>query len=370
MKKTLFIKDFELKKEVETTCYVKHFSLMEARDGRQYISMVMSDASGDLDSRIWSLAKEYYQAISTGDFVSIKGKLNLFQGRKQFIVQEITKIAKASIDPDDYIYKAEIPAQKMYDDLLGIVEGLDDYYIQTLLLNVIKDEDISKRLKKWPAGKSIHHAYRGGLLEHILSCSQIALTLSPRYGCNTNYVLAGCILHDLCKVYELNNFSQVEYSDEGKLVGHLVKGGELLDRFSYRISGFPHTMRIHLKHILLSHHGEYQFGSPKIPQTSEAMLVHLIDLLDSKMNAFATIKRTDCQGVDWSSYVKHLDRSIYKQPLPYFPEPLPQTRKKLDTTPPVTKTSKKSFEPIGDRPLKQNLRELIKDFKIHSSSKD
>lgn len=356
MKKTLFIKDFEFKKDVETICYVKHFSLVEARDGRFYISMVMSDASGDLDSRIWSKAKEHNQAISSGDFVHVKGKLNLFQGKKQFIVQEIAKIAKNSIDLNDYTYKAQIPVQKMYDDLLDIVQGLDDYYIRTLLLSVIKNEDIAKRLKKWPAGKSIHHAYEGGLLEHILSCSQIALFLSPRYECNFNYVLAGCILHDLCKIYELSEPTQADYTDEGKLVGHLVKGVELLDRFSYKINGFPHIMRNHLKHILLSHHGEYMFGSPKIPQTSEAMLVHLIDLLDSKMNAFATIKRTDCHGVDWSHYIKHLDRMIYKSPLPHFPEPIASA--------PKNPTKKNTTSPKINEPLKQNLGELFKDFKL------
>jgi len=132
--------------------------------------------------------------------------------------------------------------------------------------------------------------------------------------------VAGCVLHDLCKVYELTDGINVEYTEEGKLVGHLVKGLELVDRFSYRIKNFPHYLKIHLKHILLAHHGEYEYGSPKIPQTSEAMLVHLIDLMDSKMASFEMVRKTDTTTGHWSSFVKHLDRIIYKSDLPFYPE--------------------------------------------------
>ena len=137
---------------------------------------------------------------------------------------------------------------------------------------------------------------------------------------NENYVVAGCILHDLCKIYELTDGLNVEYTEEGKLVGHLVKGLEIVDRFSYRIKNFPHYTKMHLKHILLAHHGEYEYGSPKIPQTSEAFLVHLIDLMDSKMGTMEIIKKTDSQTGHWSGFVKHLDRIVYKGDLPFYPE--------------------------------------------------
>ena len=157
-------------------------------------------------------------------------------------------------------------------------------------------------------------------MEHILSCTELALTLSRHYRVNENYVVAGCILHDLCKVYELTDGINVEYTEEGKLVGHLVKGLEIVDRFSYRIKNFPHYLKIHLKHILLAHHGEYAYGSPKIPQTSEAMLVHMIDLMDSKMGSFEMIRKSDSTTGHWSSFVKHLDRIVYKSELPFYPE--------------------------------------------------
>ena len=340
---------------METLLCIKYIALMEARDGRKYINTVLFDSTGNLESRIWQNAEEHAKNFSNGDFVQVKGKLNLFQGRKQFVVQKISKVNLKEVNPDDYIPKALRPPEDMYAELLAIVEKANDYYIKNLLLNILEDEEIQRRLKLWPAGKSIHHAYRSGLLEHILSCAQMAETLSPRYQCNFNYVLAGCILHDLCKIYELSEGVQVEYTDEGKLIGHLVKGLEILDRFSYRIKSFPYSMRIHLKHILLSHHGEYQYGSPKIPQTSEAMLVHQIDLMDSKMNSFATIKQTDSYGVDWSHYVKHLDRMVYKLPLPTFTEPLPEKEKENE---------KERKQHPSSKPLKQNLANLLRNYKV------
>ena len=319
MEKTLFVKDLKPKEEIETLFGVKYISLMESRDGRQYVNIVLTDSSGDIEGRIWSNAAEYVKNISSGHFVRVKGKLNLYQGRRQFIVQDIEKVGRELLDEDDFIFKAALPPEEMYGRLLAVVEKADDSSIKNLLLAILQDEAIAKRLKVWPAGRSIHHAYKSGLLEHILSCSELALELSERYGCNFNYVLAGCILHDLCKIYELGEGIHPEYTEEGKLVGHLSAGIELVERFSKKMENpLPHSMKLHLKHILLSHHGEYEFGSPKIPQTSEAMLVHLIDFMDSKMNAFETIKRTDSQGGDWSHYVQHLNRMIYKKPLPSF----------------------------------------------------
>ena len=368
MEKTVFIKDLQFKTEIEAPFSIKYISLMEARDGRQYINMVLSDATGDLEARIWTNASQHAQELSQGNFVQVKGKLNLFQGRKQFIVQTIARLDRQAVNPDDYIFKAPRPPEEMYQELLAIVAQCDDYYIRNLLEHTLQDAEITRRLKLWQAGKSIHHAYRSGLLEHILSCAQLAQKLSPHYQCNFNYVLAGCVLHDLCKIYELSEGLQVEYTEEGRLVGHLVKGVELIDRFSYRIKGFPYSMKLHLKHILLSHHGECQFGSPKPPQTSEAMLVHLIDLLDSKMNTFETIKRTDTHRNDWSSYVKHLDRIVYKLPLPHYPQPLPE--KPSYHSQPTTRPSKpenkprQSPRPHSTQPLRQNLGSLLKGFKV------
>ena len=358
------VADLAPKQTIKSVYLVKHIALMEARDGKKYLNMILADGSGDLESRVWNTAEEVYDQVSKGNFLLVEGKVNLFQGRKQFILQKYEKIDASQIDQGDFIHKAKEDPEKMYEQLMGIVDGLTDVYIQELLQNVLSDEEIKRRLKVWQAGKSIHHAYQSGLLEHILSCSQLAVNLSAHYGANVNYVVAGAILHDLCKIYELTDGLNVEYTEEGKLVGHLVKSLEIIDRFSYRMKEFPYQTKLHLKHIMLSHHGEYEYGSPKIPQTSEAMLVHMIDLMDSKMHSFETIKRTDNLTGHWSGYVKHLDRIVYKDDLPFYPEPIAQVNSSHKTSKTSYNNNRSQKKEKASQELKNNLGNLLKDFKV------
>jgi 3'-5' exoribonuclease len=359
------IADLHLKEELTSSFLIKHIAVQESRDGKAYLNVVLSDGTGDLEARLWSNAQSIADSISKGDFVQVSGKLNVYQGKKQFILSSIEKLPSSSVNSDDFIMKAKVDPEVMYKKLIEMVEKLSDVYIKELLIQVLNDPEISRRLKTWQAGKSIHHAYKSGLLEHILSCSELALKLSPHYGVNESYVVAGCILHDLCKIYELSNNFNVDYTEEGKLVGHLSKGVEIIDRFSYKIRHFPYDMKMHLKHILLSHHGEYEYGSPKLPQTSEAYLVHLIDLMDSKMNSMEMVKRTDNQTGHWSGFVKHLDRIVYKADLPTYSEMIETHEEKKSEE---KKNDDKKSEPTKKRvesvPLKQNLGKMLEGLKI------
>ena len=163
------------------------------------------------------------------------------------------------------------------------------------------------------AAKSVHHAYRGGLLEHILSCARLSVHLSKHYKLNVNYVVAGAIIHDICKIFELSSGPVVDYTLEGKLVGHLVKGVELVERFSRKIENFPMDMKLHLKHIVIGHHGQLEFGSPKVPSTLEANLVHYIDFLDSKMSGLIDFVKTDSTSGHWTAFNRFENKSIYKK---------------------------------------------------------
>jgi 3'-5' exoribonuclease len=360
----LFISDLHSKEEIESIFLVKIFNTMEGKDGKKYFNIILTDSTGDLESRLWHYSEEVEKTIQKGTFVRVKGKVNFYQGRKQFILSRIEKVEQSDVNLDDFIMKATQDPEVMYKKLLKIVDGLTDVYIRDLLRNIITDGEIARRLKTWQAGKSIHHAYKSGLIEHILSCTELALHLSKHYNVNENYVVAGSILHDLCKIYELTDGVNVEYTEEGKLVGHLVKGLEIVDRYSYKIKNFPHYMKMHLKHILLAHHGEYEYGSPKIPQTSEAYLVHLIDMMDSKMGSLDIIKKTDSATGHWSGFVKHLDRIIYKSELPFYPEyvqdeePDYKPEPKRETQPPKPHTQKGAPEP------KTSLSKMLGDFKI------
>lgn len=320
MLEKIFISKMNIKEQLKTSFLVKVMNLMEGRDGRPYLNIILSDASGDLEARMWGEdAVKTSKNIKKGRFVEAKGRLNLYQGRRQFIIQSLRAVEESEININDYFPKTEKNLDELYESLLNMVEQLDDFYIRELLKKILTDEKNIILLKKAVAAKTIHHAHAGGLLEHIHSCSKLALFLSDYYQVNKNYVLAGAILHDFCKINEMTCFPLVEYTDEGKLVGHLVKSVEVVDEYSRGIPNFPHDLKVHLNHVLLSHHGHLEFGSPKLPQTKEAYLVHLIDLMDSKMGAFDLIIKNDQTEGNWSQYIKHLDRVVFKAPLPHYP---------------------------------------------------
>lgn len=352
------IKDLNTKDQIESVYLIKYINLAHAKDGKPYVNIVLGDSTGDLEARAWNNALELTESFEKNDFIKVKGKANLYMGKKQFIIQSFENVDNESMNMDEFIKKSQFNSDTMFDELLGLVNELTDVYVKELLQNILNDQEVQRRLKTWQAGKTIHHAYKGGLLEHILSCANLAKSLSPVYNVNVNYVMAGAILHDLCKIYELTDGANVEYTEEGKLIGHLVKGLEIVDKYSYKISNFPYQLKMHLKHILLSHHGEYEYGSPKIPQTKEAMLVHLIDLMDSKMHSFDAIIKNDQAPGHWSGFVRHLDRIVYKDDLPFYPEHVQAPTKRTENSKPKNKA--KSY----DKEVKQNLGSLFKDIKI------
>lgn len=358
MKKTQFISNFNAKDDVQSLFLVKYIAVATGKDGKSYLNIILSDNSGEIEARKWQDAESTFNKIKSGDFIIAKGKINAFQGRLQFIVSEINKLNEGEFDPQDFIKKSSSAPEKMYDELISIVNSLEEVYIKELLLSILNDYEIKRRLMVWQAGKSIHHAYQSGLLEHILSCATLSNILSTHYKVNRSYVIAGAILHDLCKIYELTEGPVVDYTEEGKLIGHLVKVLEVVDYYASKIKNFPYTQKMHLKHILLSHHGEYEYGSPKIPHTSEAYLVHLIDLVDSKMSSMAQVKQNDNSTGNWSGMIKHLDRVVYKNELPSFQEFL------TDEEPGETKVEKKNVSTTANKDLKQTLGSKLKDFKV------
>lgn len=355
LEKKQFIQDLKAKDDVQTVFLIKYMAIMEGKDGKSYLNVILLDNSGELEARKWHGAERVVQNLQVGDYANIKGKVNQFQGRLQLIIEEMHKSDSESLNPDDFTPKSSEAPDKMMNELLAIVNDLEEVYIRDLILAILHEPEINRRLKIWQAGKSVHHAYRSGLLEHILSCTNLAVTLSKHYQVNASYVVAGTILHDMCKIYELTEGPVVDYTEEGKLIGHLVKGLELVDHFSLKIKNFPHNQKMHLKHILLSHHGEYEYGSPKIPHTSEAYLVHLIDMMDSKMNAMAQVKANDNNVGNWSGMVKHLDRVVYKKSLPSFKQYVSDEVEIAETKTPSKKETSQKETAFGN---------LLKDFKV------
>lgn len=365
MNKTQFVSQLNAKDEVLSPFLVKYIATAEGKDGKTYLNVVLADNSGEIEARKWQGAELTKQKINAGDIVIVNGKVNQFQGRIQLIIQEMSKLDETQFNREDYIQKAASAPEKMYVELLAIVQGLEEVYIRDLLLSVLNDYEIARRLKIWQAGKSIHHAYQSGLLEHILSCTNLAIILSPHYKVNRSYVVAGCVLHDICKIYELTEGPVVDYTEEGKLIGHLVKGLEIVDHFAAKIKNFPYSVKTHLKHILLAHHGEYEYGSPKLPSTSEAFLVHLIDYMDSKMSSVEQVKKSDSSTNNWSGFVKHLNCLIFKGQIPSFTEYLVDEE---GIEKPTQNQNQKQNQKQGqgqDNIKKTAMGDLLKNYKLN-----
>ncbi|MBF0362617.1 MAG: HD domain-containing protein [Oligoflexia bacterium] len=317
--KKQFAAELQVKEVVDTIFLVKQISIMEGRDGRSYLNLILSDNTGDIEGRIWNNAQEIKLKIEQGNLAKIKGKVNLYQNKKQLIISEISMLSLNSDDYNSdsdinlYLSKSNQNFEDMFKRICSIVnEELDNAPIKELLTLILSDNEIAQKVKVWPAGKNIHHAYQSGLLEHILSCAEISLLIGKHFSANINYLVAASILHDLGKIFELTSGLNIEYTNEGKLIGHVIKGLEIVDEFSLKIINFPSDIKMHLKHILLSHHGEYDYGSAKLPQTREAILFHSIDLMDSKIGSVDLIIKNDPVVGNWSSYIKHLDRIIFK----------------------------------------------------------
>lgn len=359
MKKSQYISALKAQDQVSSPFLIKYLAVARGKDGKSYLNLILADSSGEMESRKWQEAEQIAETVKAGDIVNIEGKMNAFQGRLQLIVTTLVKNQDPELSMEDFIKKGSTAPELMYEELLAHVQPLKEIYLRDLLLAVLNDYEIKRRLMLWQAGKSVHHAYQSGLLEHVLSCTKLGKILSVHYNVNESYVIAGCILHDLCKIYELSDGPVVEYTEEGKLIGHLVKSLEVVDYFAQKIPNFPYAQKMHLKHILLSHHGEYEYGSPKIPLTMEAYLVHLIDLMDSKMNAMEQAKKNDNNTGHWSQMIKHLDRSVFKNDLPSFTS-VEITENHLEQTKEtVAKTPARSNEP-----LKQSLASKLGGFKI------
>ena len=279
------------------------------------MSVFLADQSGSVDGRIWDNVDQLSDAFQSGDVVKAKGQVQIFQGRKQVVVHRIERALPEEYDMKDLMSASRRNAEEMMAELTQIAETMEDHSIRQLTLDVLNDTDIRPRMLKAPAAKSIHHAYQGGLIEHILSICGLMKMLHGHYAAQKvemklDYLLFGAIFHDIGKVWELDPEGGITYTDKGKLLGHLILAVELVEKKAARIFGFPEDVKDHLKHIILSHHGRLEYGSPKVPMFIEAFLVAAIDDLDSKINTISMFIKNerDGGGEKWSSFNKLFER--------------------------------------------------------------
>jgi 3'-5' exoribonuclease len=311
-----FIRDLKEKDHIQTVFLVTEKSTGNDRNGKPFMSLTLADATGHLNGRMFEKVIEAADGFEVGDVVWLKGFVQLFQNRKQLIVHEVRKAAESEYQMTDLVADLGGDPRVHLERLLEIVKTLEDANIQQLLLNTLNSSEIQPLLLKAPAAKTIHHAYRGGLVEHITSIVEVMESIAKHYPfLNRDLLVFGAIYHDLGKIFELDLTEGIHYTQSGRLVGHMALACEMIDKQAAAMTGFPQDTRDVLKHIVLSHHGKLEYGSPKLPMLAEAVVVAMIDDLDSKMNTLFHFLKNETQNVPasekWSHYHPGFERYFY-----------------------------------------------------------
>jgi 3'-5' exoribonuclease len=298
---------------------VSEKQLRPNRNGNLYLQMELSDRSGTLSARLWNASESIHRSFDVGDYVLIEGATQLFQGALQLIVSRVTKVPPSEVNEDDFAPVTTVEVDKLLVRLGELLRGMNDPHLRTLAECYLMDETFMGKLARAPAGVKHHHAYRGGLLEHIVNLMEVAVRIAPCYPqMDRDMLVMGAFLHDSGKVDELVYEREFAYSDEGQLIGHVVMAVGMLEKKiaqAEKLSGetMPGETVLRLKHLLVSHHGEYEYGSPKLPMTLEAVALFCLDNLDAKLAAFSQQMRDDPNvECPWTMYNPSLGRKLFK----------------------------------------------------------
>ncbi|NOX58034.1 MAG: HD domain-containing protein [Planctomycetes bacterium] len=315
-----YIADLKAGEQVESQVFlVSSKDLRTTTNGAMYIHAVLKDRSGQVPARMWQASEILYNTLPEGGFVELKGRAENYKGNMQFIIDAIRPIDEKAIDFADFLPASTADIDQLWTRTLEILRTIKDKNVQLLVKQFVGDEDLITKFKRSPAAATMHHAYIGGLCEHTLNLLEIAVLVIPRYPeVSLDLVLAGLFLHDIGKTRELRCETSFAYSDPGQLLGHLFIAAAWVDEkcaAAERETGepFPEDIKITIQHIILSHHGSYEFGSPKIPATPEAVAIHHIDNLDAKLNTYIGLIKSDRdKNSKWTNYNHLLGTKVYK----------------------------------------------------------
>jgi 3'-5' exoribonuclease len=289
----------------------------ELRAGKSgdFLSLTLQDATGRIAARVFDDVQNLKGEFDAGEFVKLQGRTNLFNGRIQFVVERIRRVhpdqdRAAGFREEDLVASAARPLDEMWAELQTVVSGVGDPFVRALLERVVAEQEA--RLRVWPAAQVVHHAYRGGFLEHVLQIARVAAMLADAYQANRDIVIAGALLHDIGKLQELTYETATSYSREGNLLGHISLGLILVRDASRAIPDFPPELLTRIEHIVLSHHGSTGFGSPVEPMTVEAFILSMADDLDAKVNQVKQAISEETGEGEFTAYHPRLGRVLYK----------------------------------------------------------
>ncbi|MGA2059403.1 MAG: OB-fold nucleic acid binding domain-containing protein [Thermoguttaceae bacterium] len=314
-----FITQFAHQEAVNEVFVANGKQLRPNRTGNLYLQVELSDSTGSIGARMWNASEGLYKSFENGDYIRVQGTTQIFQGAVQLILKRIEKVDPDQVNPQDFTPQPAVDVDKLFTRLGEMLRGMSDPGLVNLAECFLLDESLAAKLMMAPAGTKNHHAFHGGLLAHIVGLMEVVLRVAPCYPqINGDLLLMGAFLHDLGKINELTYERGLAYSDEGQLIGHLVMAVGMLDAKvaeAEKLSGEPIAGEtvLRLKHMIISHHGEYEFGSPKLPMTLEAIALYCLDNLDAKINSFHQLITEDPNSdSSWTVYQANIERKLFK----------------------------------------------------------
>jgi 3'-5' exoribonuclease len=311
--KTSFVTDLNTEQNVTTFFLVHEKEIRSTREGKSYLRLELGDRSGTIEARMWDQFELAAKDISRDDFVKVNARVEIYRSRPQLSLQQLRLAKPEEVDLADFLAHTKEDVGKLYTQLLEYAGSIANPWLKKLTTAIISDPAIAAKYKRAPAAKVMHHAYLGGLLEHVISLCGLAKHIAAHYPeLDVDLLLTAAILHDVGKLEELCFERAVGYTVEGQLLGHIVMELETVSRAMDAIEGFPANLKTVVQHLLISHHGQYEFGSPKLPMIREALAFHYMDDLDSKLAAVRAALAVDTGEPEWSAYSGALGRKFLR----------------------------------------------------------
>ena len=310
-----FVSEIKDRDVVGAVFLVKDKILAMAKNGKPYMNLRLMDKSGDIEAKVWDNTELLDKQFDKDDFVKVRGKASVYMNKMQVVIAEISKVPEEQVVLADFLPESPRGIAEMRRELTDTVALLGNPSLKGLMGAFLADERFLALYCQAPAAKGMHHVYLGGLLEHSLALVKLVKSIVPLYGgINEDLLVVGALLHDVGKIYEMSFERAFDYTDAGKLLGHITIGVEIISGKISLIPEFPDALALILKHLILSHHGEYIFASPRRPKTLEALLLNYLDDLDSKMEGVRQfIQKEKKPDAKWTGYNKLFDRYIYTE---------------------------------------------------------
>ena len=309
-----YINTIQVGDRIKSVYLVNSKIIATARNSKEFASVMLMDKTGSIDSKIWELGAPGICEFEVGDYVEAVGQVIEYNKKKQFKIDSIRVASPSEYDEADYVPVTEFNIDDMYAELLGFIDTISNDSIKKLLkLFFVEDETFVAKFKVHTAAKSVHHGFRGGLLEHTLGVTRICNFIANTYPfIKKDILVSTAMLHDIGKIYELSSLPENEYTDSGNLLGHIIMGTMMVRDKIKLIPGFSTALATEMEHCILAHHGKLEYGSPKVPATVEAYALHLADNYDAKMESFKELFKNNEGDIMWLGFNKNLDTNVKK----------------------------------------------------------